>query len=124
MRKKRYQPGKNVSIRFPLSFPQEVLHFLNEKEITPTDLILEGFKSIKVKKNEVISVPPGILSHEQIACIEESPELKRVVLKLIDAVVFGDKPLFFSLNAKKEEEKEVVVDEALANYGKDMFDFN
>lgn len=125
-RKKKYEAGKNTTIRFPRDFPDYALDFLNESDTTLPDLILRGIQVEMEQRTEGIFFPADMLTTEKKAKLEGNPDLQRAIMKWVDHLIFSKQPLG-PINsdeqaAAQQEDSQPEIDEDLQKYAADLFD--
>lgn len=122
MAKKKFEAGKNTSIRIPKDFPDYALQFLNETDVPLPDIILAGVRAIMREQGKGIFFPADNLTAEKKAKLEGNPDLQRAIMKWVDELVFSDRPLGMIRNEEAAtKETNPALDEDLREYAKDLF---
>lgn len=124
MAKKKFEAGKNTSIRIPKDFPDYALKFLNETNIPLPDVILAGIRAIMNEQGKGIFFPADNLTAEKKAKLEGNPDLQRAIMKWVDELVFSDRPLGMIRDPEEAatQEPALTIDEDLRTYAKDLFE--
>lgn len=122
MAKKKFEAGKNTSIRIPKDFPDYALKFLNETNIPLPDVILAGIRAIMNEQGKGIFFPADNLTAEKKAKLEGNPDLQRAIMKWVDELVFSDRPLGMIRDSEEAATQEnPAIDDDLKAYAKDLF---
>jgi hypothetical protein len=123
MAKKKFEAGKNTSIRIPKDFPDYALKFLNETNIPLSDVILVGIRTIMNEQGQGIFFPANNLTEDKISKLEGNPDLQRAIMKWVDELVFSDRPLGMIRDSEEAATKESspALDDDLKAYAKDLF---
>lgn len=124
MAKKKFEAGKNTSIRIPKDFPDYALKFLNETNIPLSDVILVGIRTIMNEQGQGIFFPANNLTADKKAKLEGNPDLQRAIMKWVDELVFSDRPLGMIRDSEEAatQEPAITIDDDLRAYAKDLFE--
>jgi len=124
MAKKKFEAGKNTSVRIPKDFPDYALEFLNETDIPLPDVILAGVRAIMNEQGKGIFFPANNLTADKKAKLEGNPDLQRAIMKWVDELVFSNRPLGMIRDPEEAatQEPALTIDEDLRTYAKDLFE--
>ncbi len=122
MAKKKFEAGKNTSVRIPKDFPDYALEFLNETDIPLPDVILAGVRAIMNEQGKGVFFPANNLTADKKAKLEGNPDLQRAIMKWVDELVFSDRPLGMIRDSEEAATQEnPAIDDDLKAYAKDLF---
>lgn len=119
-KKRKFQAGKNTTIRFPKDYPYYAIEFLNESNTSLPDLILKGIQVLMEEKERGIFFP-STLSPEKKKKLEGNPELQKAIMKWVDELVFSNKPLG-RIEVAATSIEDSPIDEDLKEFAEDILE--